>query len=243
MPLHRRSPADRHRGQPVGCAHRHARGAGRGVPSHDAANLHRAPDNSLDYASWKDRKALAAAIKPIYTAPSAEAAQAELDAFEHGQWGAKFPTVVASWRRAWDRVIPFFAFPPEVRRVIYTTNAIESLNARLRKIIKTRGTSPATARPPSWPPSQGRPLNPRPRQSIGVRSPNSRRRRLPSTEPTSDARPTLARKKKTTRSHVRRVLKAEPGTPLASATASRWRTCQKGQSACANICMCQGISS
>ena len=99
--------------------------------------------NSLDYASWKDRKALAAAIKPIYTAPSAEAAQAELDAFEQGDWGKKFPTVVASWRRAWDRVIPFFAFPPEVRRVIYTTNAIESVNARLRKIIKTRGHFPS----------------------------------------------------------------------------------------------------
>ena len=99
--------------------------------------------NSLDYASWKDRKALAAAIKPIYTAPSAEAAQAELDAFEQGAWGRKFPTVVAAWRRAWDRVIPFFAFPPAVRRVIYTTNAIESINARLRKIIKTRGHFPS----------------------------------------------------------------------------------------------------
>ena len=99
--------------------------------------------NSLDYASWKDRKALAAAIKPTYTAPSAEAAQAELDAFEQGDWGKKFPTVVASWRRAWDRVIPFFAFPPDVRRVIYTTNAIESVNARLRKIIKTRGHFPS----------------------------------------------------------------------------------------------------
>jgi len=99
--------------------------------------------NSLDYASWKDRKLLAAAIKPVYTAPSAEAAQAELDAFEQGPWGQKFPTVVAAWRRAWDRVIPFFAFPPAVRRVIYTTNAIESINARLRKIIKTRGHFPS----------------------------------------------------------------------------------------------------
>jgi transposase-like protein len=99
--------------------------------------------NSLDYASWKDRKALAAAIKPIYTAPSAEAAQAELEAFESGPWGIKFPTVVAAWRRAWDKVIPFFAFPPEVRKVIYTTNAIESVNARLRKIIKTRGHFPS----------------------------------------------------------------------------------------------------
>ena len=99
--------------------------------------------NSLDYASWKDRKALAAAIKPIYTAPSAEAAQAELQAFEGGCWGIKFPTVAAAWRRAWDKVIPFFAFPPEVRKVIYTTNAIESVNARLRKIIKTRGHFPS----------------------------------------------------------------------------------------------------
>jgi transposase-like protein len=99
--------------------------------------------NSLDYASWKDRKLLAAAIKPIYTAASAEAAQSELDAFEQGAWGQKFPTVVAAWRRAWARVIPFFAFPPAVRRVIYTTNAIESINARLRKIIKTRGHFPS----------------------------------------------------------------------------------------------------
>lgn len=98
--------------------------------------------NSLDYASWKDRKALAAAIKPVYTAPSTEAALAELDAFEQGPWGTKFPTVVAAWRRAWDKVIPFFAFPAHIRRVIYTTNAIESVNARLRKIIKTRGHFP-----------------------------------------------------------------------------------------------------
>ena len=98
--------------------------------------------NSLDYASWKDRRGLAAAIKPIYTAAGAEAAQAELDAFEQGEWGKRFPTVVAAWRRAWDRVIPFFAFPPAVRKVIYTTNAIESVNAQLRKIVKTRGHFP-----------------------------------------------------------------------------------------------------
>ena len=99
--------------------------------------------NSLDFASGKDRKLLAAAIKPIYTAVSAEAAEAELDAFAQGPWGQKFPTVVNAWGRAWDKVIPFFAFPPEVRRVIYTTNAIESVNARLRKIIKTRGHFPS----------------------------------------------------------------------------------------------------
>jgi transposase-like protein len=98
--------------------------------------------NSLDYASWKDRKPLAAALRPIYAAASAEAAEAALDAFEAGEWGRKFPTVVAAWRRAWDQVIPFFTFPPEIRRVIYTTNAIESVNARLRKIIKTRGHFP-----------------------------------------------------------------------------------------------------
>ena len=99
--------------------------------------------NSLDFASWKDRRALAKAIRPIYTAPSAEAAEAELAAFERGVWGQKFPTVVAAWRRAWDKVIPFFAFPPAVRKVVYTTNAIESINARLRKIIKTRGHFPS----------------------------------------------------------------------------------------------------
>lgn len=99
--------------------------------------------NSLDYATWKDRKALAAAIRPIYTATSAETAEAELDAFSESPWGQKFPTIRAAWRSTWDRVIPFFAFPPEVRRVIYTTNAIESINAQLRKIIKTRGHFPS----------------------------------------------------------------------------------------------------
>ena len=99
--------------------------------------------NSLDFASWRERKALAAALKPIYTAATAEAALGELDAFEQGAWGAKFPTVVGAWRRAWSHVIPFFAFPPSIRKVIYTTNAIESVNARLRKIIKTRGHFPS----------------------------------------------------------------------------------------------------
>jgi putative transposase len=99
--------------------------------------------NSLDFASWKDRKQLAAALKPIYTAPSAEAAAQALEEFERSPWGQRFSTVVAAWRRAWDRVIPFFAFPPAVRRVIYTTNAIESIHSQLRKIIKTRGHFPS----------------------------------------------------------------------------------------------------
>jgi transposase-like protein len=98
--------------------------------------------NSLDYASWKDRKAVAAALRPVYTAATETAALAELDAFAAGPWGAKYPTIVQSWRRAWEHVIPFFVFPPEVRRVIYTTNVIESLHMQLRKIIKTRGHFP-----------------------------------------------------------------------------------------------------
>ena len=99
--------------------------------------------NSLDYASWKDRKPLAAALRPIHAAASAGAAEAALDAFEEGEWGQKFPAAAAAWRRAWARVIPFFTFPPEIRRVIHTTNAIESVNARVREIIKTRGHFPA----------------------------------------------------------------------------------------------------
>jgi transposase-like protein len=98
--------------------------------------------HSLDYANWKERKPLAAALRPIYTAPNADAAAAALDTFEQGPWGTRFPTVVASWRRAWPHVIPFFAFPPAIRKVLYTTNALESVHARVRKIIKTRGHFP-----------------------------------------------------------------------------------------------------
>lgn len=98
--------------------------------------------NGLDYASWKDRRALAVAIRAIYTAPSAEAVRAKLDAFADGEWGQTFPTVSAAWRNVWDRVIPFFAFPPAARQVIYTTNAIENINSQLRNIIKTRGHFP-----------------------------------------------------------------------------------------------------
>jgi len=99
--------------------------------------------NSLALASWKERKALAAALRPIYTAASAEAALAELETFEQGPWGQKFPTIAAAWHRAWERVIPFFVFPPEIRKGVYTTNAIESVNSQVRKIIKTRGHFPS----------------------------------------------------------------------------------------------------
>ena len=98
--------------------------------------------HSLEFGNWKARKPLATALRPIYTAPSADAAATALDDFERSPWGAKFPTVVASWRRAWPQVIPFFAFPPDVRRLIYTTNSLESVHAQLRKIIKTRGHFP-----------------------------------------------------------------------------------------------------
>ena len=98
---------------------------------------------SLDFANWKDRKPLAAALRAIYTAASADLALSALDAFERGLWGQRFPTIVAAWRRAWSRVIPFFAFPPAIRRVIYTTNALESVHARLRKAIRTRGHFPS----------------------------------------------------------------------------------------------------
>jgi len=98
--------------------------------------------NSLEFANWKERKPMAMALRPIYAAPTADAASAALDAFARGPWGKKFPTVVATWHRAWAQVIPFFAFPPDVRRLIYTTNALESVHGQLRKIIKTRGQFP-----------------------------------------------------------------------------------------------------
>jgi putative transposase len=99
--------------------------------------------NSLDYATWKDRRAVAAELKAVYRAPSEAAAKAALEAFAQGRWGEKYPPIPVLWRRHWEQVIPFFAFPPEVRRVIYTTNAIESLHMQLRKIIKARGHFPS----------------------------------------------------------------------------------------------------
>jgi len=97
--------------------------------------------NSLSYVSWKDRKAVAAALKAVYTAATAEVAERSLTEFEQ-QWGSRYPMIGRSWRNHWTRVIPFFQFPAEIRRVIYTTNAIESLNYSLRKIIKNRSLFP-----------------------------------------------------------------------------------------------------
>jgi putative transposase len=98
--------------------------------------------HSLEYANWRDRRALAIALKPVYAAPSADAAAAALEEFGESPLGRRFPTVVASWRRAWTHVIPFFAFPPDVRRLIYTTNALENVHRQLRKVMKTRGHFP-----------------------------------------------------------------------------------------------------
>jgi transposase-like protein len=99
--------------------------------------------HSLSYVNWQDRKGVAAELRLIYQAATAEQARQQLETFAEGKWGQKYPTIVASWRRAWEQVIPFFAYPPEVRRVIYTTNALESVNMQLRKIIKNRGHFPS----------------------------------------------------------------------------------------------------
>lgn len=98
--------------------------------------------NALAYVSWQDRKHVVAALKPIYQAPTADAALVALDDFEAGPWGKKYPAIAPLWRRQWDQVIPFFAFPEAVRRIIYTTNAIESLNSTLRTAIRSRGHFP-----------------------------------------------------------------------------------------------------
>ena len=97
--------------------------------------------HSLNFCAWKDRKSVAADLRRIYEAPTADQAAVALDAFE-AAWGDKYPSVAPAWRRAWEEVTPFFAFPPAVRKIIYTTNAIESLNRVIRKSIKTRGSFP-----------------------------------------------------------------------------------------------------
>jgi len=98
---------------------------------------------SMQFASWKERKLVAAALKPIYRAETAERARERLQEFEAGTWGKKYPAIVQSWRRNWEQVIPFFAYPEEVRRIIYTTNAIESLHSQVRKSVRGRGHFPS----------------------------------------------------------------------------------------------------
>ena len=97
--------------------------------------------NSLAYVSYKDRKAVAADLKAIYHSATAEEAEAHLEEFA-AKWDIRYPLIAKSWRANWSRIIPMFGYPEEIRRAIYTTNAIESLNMSLRKIIKTRASFP-----------------------------------------------------------------------------------------------------
>ena len=99
--------------------------------------------NSLQFASWKERKPIATALKNVYRAQDAEAASVALKEFEDGPWGCKYPAIGASWRRNWQQIIPFLAYPQEVRKMIYTTNAIESLNSKLRRSVRARGHFPS----------------------------------------------------------------------------------------------------
>ena len=98
--------------------------------------------HSLNFCSWKDRKAVAAGLRGVYGAETAEAARDALEAFD-ATWGRQYPSIAQAWRRAWEEVIPFFAFSPEIRRVIYTTDAARALNRVIRKAIKTRGSFPS----------------------------------------------------------------------------------------------------
>jgi transposase-like protein len=100
---------------------------------------------AMRFVNYKDRKAVAAALKPIYQAVNEDAALEALEAFTASEFGKRYPSAVKSFQDAWDKFIPFLAFPPELRRVIYTTNAIESLNYQLRKVTKSRGHFPNDA--------------------------------------------------------------------------------------------------
>jgi len=97
---------------------------------------------SLNYVGWKERKQVAQDLKSVYRAATEEQARREMAAFAE-RWNPKYPTIAALWQRNWERVIPFFAFPAEIRKIIYTTNAVESLNMSLRKALKTRVAFPS----------------------------------------------------------------------------------------------------
>lgn len=98
--------------------------------------------HSLNFVSWKKRLEVAADLRAIYTAATVKEAGQQLTAFE-AKWGEDYPSIAQSWRRNWGRITPFFDYPPEIRKVIYTTNAIESVNMSLRKITKNRGSFPS----------------------------------------------------------------------------------------------------
>ena len=98
---------------------------------------------SMQFCSWREHRGVAAALKPVYQAASAAAARERLEDFDRSAMGHKYPAIAQSWRRNWEQVIPFFAFAPEVRKILYTTNAIESLNAQVRKAVRVRGHFPS----------------------------------------------------------------------------------------------------
>jgi len=98
--------------------------------------------HSLEFVSGKDRKLVVPALKAIYRAKNAEAGLKALAEFEASFWGQRYPAIAQSWQRNWEHVVPFFAYPESVRRIIYTTNAIEALNAKLRRAVRARGHFP-----------------------------------------------------------------------------------------------------
>ncbi len=106
--------------------------------------------NSLDFVSYKDRKAVAAALKQIYRAKDAVAGEEELNAFAEGLWGRKYPAIAQSWRRHWSEVIPFYAFPDEVRRIIYTTDEMDKRFVSSRVIFFWRGRPRGEERSLGW---------------------------------------------------------------------------------------------
>ncbi|MEZ4650119.1 MAG: IS256 family transposase [Candidatus Eisenbacteria bacterium] len=97
---------------------------------------------SMQFASWKERKKIAVALRAIYQAESADAARARLEEFAAGPWGQRYPSIYLAWERKWEQVTPFFAFTPQIRRIIYTTNAIESLHSQVRRSVRVRGHFP-----------------------------------------------------------------------------------------------------
>ncbi len=121
------------------------RGDRDGVPADDDADRHRAPDPQLAGGGVMEgpQSLDAVAEGDLPGTGGRRAAEAALDAFEAGPWGQRYPMIAPMWRRAWAYVVPFFAFPPAIRKMIYTTNAVESLNRSLRKVIKTRGSFPS----------------------------------------------------------------------------------------------------
>ena len=94
--------------------------------------------NSLDFVSWKDRRPVVAELRKIYRAADAEAGRKALEAFEDSLWGRKYPAIGQIWRRQWEQIIPFFAFAPDVRKIIHTTDEIDKRNLHWRVIVRTR---------------------------------------------------------------------------------------------------------